>query len=77
VFVYNKQFIIQYTPYEHKSEKNQFIYFHSFILHSSNMNTINTNTEALLADRKEVGLEVNAERNGRVFFPWRECRTES
>jgi hypothetical protein len=53
------------------------IYFHLFILPSSNINTINTNTEALLADRKEAGLDVTAERKGRVFVPGREFGIES
>ena len=43
------------------------MYFRLLNLPSSNINTINTNTEALLAARKEVGLEVNTERTGRVF----------
>jgi hypothetical protein len=69
MLIYNKQFVIQY---ELQSKKNIYLFF----LHSSNTNTINTNPEALLADCKEIGLEVNAERNGRVFVPGRECGAE-
>jgi len=56
-----------------RAKKKQLIYFLPLILPSSNIHTINTNTEASLADRKEVGLEVNAERNGRAFVRGREC----
>jgi len=67
MLVHNKLFIIQCALYEHKSGKKQFIYFQPSILPSSNIHTTNTSTESSLADRKEVGLEVNAEKNGRVF----------
>jgi hypothetical protein len=48
-------------------KNSPFIYFHPFPLPNSNINAINTNTEAFLVAHKEDGLEVNAEGTGRVF----------